>query len=88
MVDVDPAPASTTLSVRSRSPVAAASSSCPAIVSVYVPAGTLIVSDPARAFASWIAARSVHTAPAVAQTPSPGVASTASAVESTLKVAA
>ena len=45
-----------------------------------------IVSLPARLFASWIAARSVHCPPAVAQTPLPGEASTPSAVEFTVSV--
>src|SRR2546425_290334 len=83
-----PAPVMLTSSVTSRSPVAAASSPCPAIVSTYVPAGTTIVSGPARAFASWIAARRVHELVAVAHLPSPGVASTASAVLLTVNVAA
>ena len=50
----------------------------------------LIRSAPRRAFASWIAARSVHTGagPAVAHMPSPGFASMASVVLFTLKVAA
>src|SRR5438094_7321545 len=54
------------------------------------PAGILklIVSAPASALASSIAARSVQTAPAVAQTPLPGVASPASPVELTVKAAA
>ena len=49
---------------------------------------SITVSRPASAFASWIAARSVHVPAPVAQAPSPGVASTASAVVSTMKVAA
>jgi hypothetical protein len=48
----------------------------------------LIVSAPANAFASSIAARRVQTAPAVAQTPLPGVASGSSAVELTVNAAA
>src|SRR5439155_9860412 len=48
----------------------------------------MIVSAPAWAFASWIAARRVQVAPAVAHLPSPGAASTASVVSSTVNVAA
>ena len=48
----------------------------------------LIVSVPARALASSMAARNVHTAPAVAHVPLPGFASTASPVESTMNVVA
>ena len=46
------------------------------------------MSAPGRAFASSIAARSVHWPPEVAQRPSPGLASTASVVEFTVKLAA
>src|SRR5439155_1457045 len=48
----------------------------------------MIVSAPAWAFASWIAARRVQVAPAVAHLPSPGAASTASVVSLTVNVAA
>src|SRR5262249_29448256 len=72
----------------SRSPVAASFRNTRRIVSVYVPAGTMIISVPASALASWMAARSVQTPPAVAQMPSPGVASTASSVLLTENVAA
>src|SRR5579862_1337460 len=77
-------------SLMSRSPVAAASSIRPGIESVYVPGGRLIVSAPECAFASWMAARSVHTAgtSAVAQVPSPGDASGWSSVLLTVKVLA
>jgi len=73
--------------VRSRSPVAFASSFAPASASVYVPAGTTIVSAPApvahastavSVFAAWIASRSVQL-PSTARL---------SAVESTVIVAA
>ena len=53
-----------------------------------MPAGKVITSAPARALASWMAARSVQAPPAVAQTPLPGLASLASAVLSTVKPAA
>src|SRR5262249_45681605 len=46
-----------------------------------------MVSLPARALASWIAERKVIWPLAVRAVPSPGFASTASAVESTVKVA-
>src|SRR5437870_10518603 len=45
-----------------------------------------IVPQEDRAFASWIAARNVQTAPGVAHTPSPGVASLASPLSFTVKV--
>lgn len=45
-----------------------------------MPAGTTTWSATMVAFASWIAARSVHSPTAVAQTPSPGAASGPSAV--------
>ena len=48
----------------------------------------VMASAPARALASWMAARSVQTAPAVAQTPLPAVASAASPVLLTTNVAA
>ena len=88
MVSAAPAPVRVTSSVMSRSPVAAASSRIPAMVSVYVPAGRVIASAPARALASWMAARSVQKPEAAAQMPSPGETSTASAVLSTMKVLA
>src|SRR5438093_44862 len=47
-----------------------------------------MLSAPGRAFASWTAARSVHCPASVAHAPSPGLASTASAVLSTVKLAA
>src|SRR6185369_1063977 len=47
-----------------------------------------MTSAPSCALASWTAARSVHVAAAVAQMPSPGVASTASVVLLTVKVSA
>src|SRR5439155_2914315 len=72
----------------SRSPVAEASSPAPGMARTYVPRGTLMLSAPGRAFASWTAARSVHCPASVAHTPSPGLASTASAVLSTVKLAA
>src|SRR6266404_5871390 len=48
----------------------------------------MIVSAPAWALASWIAARRVQVPPAVAQLPSPGVASTASIVSLIVNVVA
>src|SRR5439155_21155956 len=69
-------------------PMAASSSSGPGIVRRYVPAGTMIVSAPAWAFASWIAARRVQVLAAVTHLPSPGAASTASVVSLTVNVAA
>ena len=59
-ITVDPAPAPWIVvsSVISRSPVASASSPDPVIVSLYVPAGTLIVSAPASPLAAPIASRS------------------------------
>ena len=60
-------------------------------VMVCAPPGAMlkvIVSFPKRAFASWIAARSVHSVGIeVAQEPLPGDASTPSPVELTTKVA-
>ena len=53
-----PAPWIVTLFVRSRSPVAAASSAAPAIVSRNRPAGMAIVSPPRPAFAALTASRS------------------------------
>ena len=53
-----------------------------------MPAGTVITSEPGRAFASWIAARSVQAPPAVAQIPLPVLASPTSAVLLTVKLAA
>src|SRR5438132_11256947 len=47
-----------------------------------------MLSAPGRAFVSWTAARSVHRPARVAHAPSPGLASTASAVLSTVKLAA
>jgi len=58
---VAPAPVMVTASVMSRSPVAAASSPRPAIVSVNVPAGMTMVSVPLFAFDAWMAARRVQT---------------------------
>ncbi len=83
VVKAAPAPVIVTLlkTVMSRSPVAAASSPAPAMVSVKVPAGSAIVSSPGSAFASWMAARSVQmlTNPRgvvdASQTPSPGLMS-------------
>ena len=46
-----------TLRVMSRSPVAAASSPAPAIVSLKVPPGRMIVFEPPRALAAWMAER-------------------------------
>ena len=78
------APAIVRLSVMSRSPFSARFWLNPAIASSYVPGGSEIVSVPGRAFDSCTAARSVQrTGEAVAQVPSPGAASTASAVLST-----
>src|SRR3954465_15849598 len=57
-----PPPLIVTLSVTSRSPVAAASSPAPAIVSVYVPAGSVMTSAPALPFAATIASRSEQSA--------------------------
>src|SRR5438128_1434565 len=82
-----PAPVIVKSSLMSRSPVAALFSTWPAIVSVYVPAGRIMVSWLGRAFASWIAARNVHSPAAVAHKPSPGLASRASAVLLTVKEA-
>ena len=66
MIDVvAPAPVMMTASVMSRSPVAARSSPRPAIVSVKVLAGMVIVSTPLLAFDAWMAARSVQTTGAV-----------------------
>src|SRR2546426_5517037 len=48
----------------------------------------MIVSAPAWAFASWIAARRVQVLTAVTHLPSPGAASTASVVSLTVNVAA
>src|SRR4030067_1087904 len=48
----------------------------------------MVCGPPPRMLASWIAARRVQTPPAVAHTPFPGFASTASAVLLTEKVAA
>ena len=59
-------------------------------VRMKMPAGNVIVSAPARAFASWIAARRVQ-APGVAipwQTPSPGSESASSKLALTVKAAA
>src|SRR5262245_62538527 len=72
----------------SRSPLGARSSLAPASDRLYVPAGILIWSVPACAFASRIAARSVQTAPAVAQTSLFGATSTASTVLLTVYVLA
>src|SRR5438093_13186970 len=72
----------------SRSPVTEASSPAPGMARTYVPGGTLMVSAPGRAFVSWTAARSVHAPASVDHAPSPGLASTASAVLSTVKLAA
>jgi hypothetical protein len=88
IVDVAPAPVIVTGPSRSRSPVAARSSLPPASESVNVPAGIEIASAPLWALASCTAARSVHTAPAVAQTLLPGFASTASVVLVTVYVVA
>src|SRR5262249_13730415 len=49
------------------------------------PAGSTTLAAPTRALASWMAARSVHAPSALAHTPSPGDASTASAVLLTVK---
>src|SRR5581483_8902467 len=58
-------------------------------VNRYVPAGTSIWSWPASAFASSTAARRLQAPPpvVVSHTPSPGVASWASTVVSTVKIA-
>src|SRR5881396_2865085 len=72
----------------SRSPVTETSSPAPGMARTYVPGGTLMVSAPGRAFVSWTAARSVHAPASVAHAPSPGLASTASAVLLTVKLAA
>ena len=53
-----------------------------------MPLGTLMMSRPGQALASWIAARSVQTPLAVAQAPLPGLASTSSTVLLTVKVSA
>src|SRR5712692_3087647 len=53
-----------------------------------MPDGRMIVSGPGRALLSWTAARSEQVPAAVAQAPSPGLASTASSVVSTVNVAA
>ncbi len=82
-----PAPVMVTGSVMSRSPVAAASSPWPAIVSVMVPAGMTMVSAPVFAFDAWIAARSVQaTGAAVAQLVDVDVALGRSAVLLTVNV--
>ena len=58
MVLPAPRPAMLTLPLMSRSPAAPASSPAPAIVSVNVPAGTMILSEPPCALAAMIAERS------------------------------
>ena len=44
------------------------------MVMAYVPAGTVIVSGPGRALASWMAARSVHVPVLVRHSPLPTLA--------------
>ncbi len=72
-----PAPLIVIGEVISKSPPAFAFSFAATRVSVYVPAGKTIMSAPASAFASVIAALSVQTPlpAAVSQTPFPGLAS-------------
>ncbi len=68
--------------------MAAASSPAPTSFRVYLPAGTLMRSSSIVAFASWIAARSVHTGGTAAVAHVPSIdASGASVVLFTLKVA-
>src|SRR3990172_75613 len=57
-----PAPLIVILLVMSKSPVAAASSSVPAIDKVYVPSGTVMVSSPGSALAAMIASRREQSA--------------------------
>src|SRR5262245_10925095 len=92
-----PAPTMPRSLVMSRSPLRFASSNAvAAIVRVYVPAGSVTTLLPPSALASWIAARSVHSGVAgadgegrpVSQRPSPGCASTTSAVLFTTSVTA
>ena len=58
IVRLEPAPRIVISLVMSRSPKNATSSSVPAIEVVNVPDGTMMMSCPGKAFASWIAARS------------------------------
>ena len=73
--------------VMSRSPVVAWFSPLPSMVNVEVPAGRTITSGPTMLFASMIAARRVHLPAESAHVPSPGLASTVSAVLFTVKLA-
>ena len=70
MVDVAPAPLIVTAPVMSRSPVAAASSLGPVRVRLYVPAGTVMTSEPASALAALMASRSVQPPAVVVHAPS------------------
>lgn len=71
--------------VMSKSPPALAFSLAAESVWVYVPAGSVIKSAPARAFASVMAALNEHAPFESAQVPLPGAASCVSAVVFTLK---
>src|SRR5262245_50450846 len=79
IVEAEPAPWMVTLLVMSRSPVCPASSPVPAIVKLYVPAGTMMVLGPGVAFDLMIASRSERS-------PGTALASFSSVVVFTVKV--
>ena len=84
MVLVEPLPWMVRLLVMSRSPVALASSPAPAMVSVKVPTGRMILLAPPCASAAWMAERN-EMCP-VASLPLPRFAATVSSVVLTLNV--